>query len=268
MDSKEESFNSTQTKKWETFYSKPLKELTKLIHKHYKEEESLELEVRLGKYDFETERFEAGVSAEFFYGLLKALLRYKHWENIKEEEEKEEKQEQENLEWTITTEIYYSKCIRRIMKGKCDLNNKSSIRPSTYQKKKKISDLTMHLKNRLYDIRFGIKTELSIDPPSFQFLASEIKCVRIKYRYSFILTKAHFRIDFTKVYAGDTEAEALEQKEPTSYEIEMEYLPSTVANQEEKIALTLFINTLNLFHTTNTASSSSSNNNKIEIQLL
>lgn len=263
-------------------YSKHLETIQEEIPDQNKTE--YELESRLGTYDVSTKKFESGVSEDFFNALFKSLNQAKCWdedlmnsndkdkqkeEGDKKEKEKEKEKEKtrDNItvnkikkrEWIVTTELYYHNSIRRIIQGRGDdennNNNQKSARSSVYQYKQTLKSSTFNVLNRHYDIRVGVKQESNIKLPSLEFLTSRggPNYVRIKSRFSFISSKCGFRVDFTKVFAAASEPEALLLKEPTSYEVEVEYI--AIKNHKINIditskqrALAIFCNTINLLN--------------------
>jgi len=164
------------------------------IFDSHKNEEDIEVEFRLGKYNGKF--YDTNVGKETFEGVLKGLKKYKGWESVEES----------------TCEVFY--------------NDKNGIRitcnQDTGEQKmiQKINVSKLDFKTSPLDVRFSISREI---PTTGEY---EMDRKRSKMRHSFV--RKNLSIDMT-ISSGDTVD--MDSEEPATYQIEFEIVkPDMVDN--------------------------------------
>ena len=158
----------------------------------YKDEEYIEMELRLGK--FNGTFFDTNVGKETFDKYLAGLYKYNGWESVN----------------NITTEVYH----REEDKTRLTIDEKSG--DETFIKKERIRvDDFKKVENAPFDIRFGISKETPIEDDGNSTFNSK----KIKNRTSFV--RKNLSIDMT-VCQGTVED--MDSEEYTVYQVEFEII--------------------------------------------
>jgi len=167
------------------------------VFESHKDEEHIEVEMRLGKHNGSL--FDTNVGKETFERVLDGLKRYNGWENIK----------------TSTTENYY--------------NDANSIRITVNEETgeqtmiQKINVVKQDFPGDPLDLRFSISREI----PTYGEYPMDRK--RTKNRFSFV--RKNLSIDMT-ISSGDNVD--MDSEEECSYQIELEIVnPVDVSNKNE-----------------------------------
>jgi hypothetical protein len=170
------------------------------IFNQFKNSANIEIEMRLGKISYG--KFDTNVGKQTFQKILKGLENYKGWEKVDKS----------------NTTAYFTGDIRVID------NEDTGI--SSAHKKTKIKKIDIHIKNKPYDLRFSVSTEIPCAKPGEN---TEYEDMRSKKRISFI--RKNLSIDMT-VVNGDTDDTDSEENE--RYEIELEIVkPTNVKDKNE-----------------------------------
>ena len=168
------------------------------VFESYKDEEHIEMEIRLGKHNGAF--FDTNVGKETFERVLDGLRKYDGWEKTE----------------ISHSDVYYS-----------DVNSiRLSVNKDTGDNGKmiqKISVLKEDFTGRPLDLRFSVSREI---PTWGEY---EMDRVRTKTRYSFI--RKNLSIDMT-ISSGDNVD--MDSEEECSYQIEFEIVkPQLVSNRDE-----------------------------------
>ena len=153
----------------------------------HKNEEHIEVEIRLGKHNGSL--FDTNVGKETFERVLKGLKKYDGWESVK----------------TTTTDVYYDDTNSVRISSDEDTGEQTMIQ--------KIKVLKEDFKCEPLDVRFSISREI---PTTGQY---EMDRKRNKLRHSFV--RKNLSIDMT-ISTGDTVD--MDAEDDSSYQIELEII--------------------------------------------
>jgi len=153
----------------------------------HKNEEHIEVEIRLGKHNGSL--FDTNVGKETFERVLKGLKKYDGWESVK----------------TTTTDVYYDDTNSVRISSDEDTGEQMMIQ--------KIKVLKEDFKCEPLDVRFSISREI---PTTGQY---EMDRKRNKLRHSFV--RKNLSIDMT-ISTGDTVD--MDAEDDSSYQIELEII--------------------------------------------
>jgi hypothetical protein len=153
----------------------------------HKNEEHIEVEIRLGKHNGSL--FDTNVGKETFERVLKGLKKYDGWESVK----------------TTTTDVYYDDTNSVRICSDEDTGEQTMIQ--------KIKVLKEDFKCEPLDVRFSISREI---PTTGQY---EMDRKRNKLRHSFV--RKNLSIDMT-ISTGDTVD--MDAEDDSSYQIELEII--------------------------------------------
>ena len=153
----------------------------------HKNEEHIEVEIRLGKHNGSL--FDTNVGKETFERVLKGLNKYDGWESVK----------------TTTTDVYYDDTNSVRISSDEDTGEQTMIQ--------KINVLKDDFKCEPLDVRFSISREI---PTTGQY---EMDRKRNKLRHSFV--RKNLSIDMT-ISTGDTVD--MDAEDDSSYQIELEII--------------------------------------------
>ena len=176
---------------------KTITEKVKGVFDAHKDEEHVEVEIRLGKHNGAL--FDTNVGRETFERVLKGLKKYDGWETTK----------------TTTTEVYYDDTNGIRISSDEDTGEQSMVQ--------KINVVKEDFKCEPLDVRFSISREI---PTHGSY---EMDRKRSKFRHSFV--RKNLSIDMT-VYSGDTVD--MDSEDASSYQIELEIVkPGDVKSYNE-----------------------------------
>jgi hypothetical protein len=173
----------------------------KPLFEKYKNDEHIEFEIRVGK--FNAGAFDTDVGAQGFNAILDGLRKYDGWERVVNTTEEVFYRESDNLRISIDENTSEEKIVK-----------KTRVHNEDFKK----------LGNAPYDIRFGISVETPVDD-----YEGEMDKRKTKRRLSFI--RKNLSIDVTAV-TGDVED--MDTEDPNVYQIEMEIInPKLVKDDNE-----------------------------------
>ena len=176
---------------------KSITEKIKDVFETHKNEEHIEVEIRLGKHNGSL--FDTNVGKETFERVLKGLKKYNGWESTK----------------TTTTDVVYDDTNGIRISSDEDTGEQVMIQ--------KIKVVKEDFKSEPLDVRFSISREI----PTHGSYDMDRK--RSKYRHSFI--RKNLSIDMT-VSSGDSVD--MDSEDASSYQIELEIIkPSDVGSYNE-----------------------------------
>lgn len=174
----------------------------------HKNEEHIEVEIRLGKHNGSL--FDTNVGKETFERVLKGLKKYDGWESVK----------------TTTTDVYYDDTNSVRISSDEDTGEQTMIQ--------KIKVLKEDFKCDPLDVRFSISREI---PTTGQY---EMDRKRNKLRHSFV--RKNLSIDMT-ISTGDTVD--MDAEDASSYQIELEIIkPDDVTSYNQLFNILHKINDL------------------------
>ena len=177
--------------------TKSITEKIKDVFGTHKNEEHIEVEIRLGKHNGSL--FDTNVGKETFERVLKGLKKYNGWESTK----------------TTTTDVFYDDTNGIRISSDEDTGEQIMIQ--------KIKVVKEDFKYEPLDVRFSISREI----PTHGSYDMDRK--RSKYRHSFI--RKNLSIDMT-VSSGDSVD--MDSEDASSYQIELEIIkPSDVGSYNE-----------------------------------
>lgn len=180
---------------------KSIFEKVKPIFEKYKNDEHIEFEIRIGKFNSGT--FDTDVGAQEFNSILDGLRKYNGWERVVNTTEEVFYRESDNLRISIDENTSEEKIVKKLRVHNEDFKK---------------------LGNAPYDIRFGVSTETPIED-----YEGEMDKKKTKRRLSFI--RKNLSIDMT-VVTGDMED--MDTEDPNVYQIEMEIInPKLVKDDNE-----------------------------------
>ena len=167
------------------------------VFESHKDEENIEVEIRLGKHNGSL--FDTNVGKETFERILDGLKRYNGWENIK----------------TTTSENYYNDANSIRITVNEDTGEQTMIQ--------KINVVKEDFTGEPLDVRFSVSREI----PTWGEYPMDRK--RTKTRYSFM--RKNLSIDMT-ISSGDNVD--MDSEEECSYQIELEIVkPQDVGTRDE-----------------------------------
>ena len=167
------------------------------VFESHKDEENIEVEIRLGKHNGSL--FDTNVGKETFERILDGLKRYNGWENIK----------------TTTSENYYNDANSIRITVNEDTGEQTMIQ--------KINVVKEDFTGEPLDVRFSVSREI----PTWGEYPMDRK--RTKTRYSFL--RKNLSIDMT-ISSGDNVD--MDSEEECSYQIELEIVkPEDVGTRDE-----------------------------------
>ena len=167
------------------------------VFESHKDEENIEVEIRLGKHNGSL--FDTNVGKETFERILDGLKRYNGWENIK----------------TTTSENYYNDANSIRITVNEDTGEQTMIQ--------KINVVKEDFTGEPLDVRFSVSREI----PTWGEYPMDRK--RTKTRYSFL--RKNLSIDMT-ISSGDNVD--MDSEEECSYQIELEIVkPQDVGTRDE-----------------------------------
>lgn len=176
-------------------------ERVKPVFEQYRNEEHIEFEVRIGKFNCGT--FDTNVGKAEFETILDGLKRYDGWERVVSTAEEVFYRESDNLRISIDENTSEEKIVQKDKLHKEDFDK---------------------LMNAPFDIRFGVSVETPIED-----YEGDMDKKKMKRRMSFI--RKNLSIDMTIVH-GDVED--LDTEDPNSYQIELEIIdPKLVKDDNE-----------------------------------
>jgi hypothetical protein len=167
------------------------------VFESHKDEENIEVEIRLGKHNGSL--FDTNVGKETFERILDGLKRYNGWENIK----------------TTTSENYYNDANSIRITVNEDTGEQTMIQ--------KINVVKEDFTGEPLDVRFSVSREI----PTWGEYPMDRK--RTKTRYSFL--RKNLSIDMT-ISSGDNVD--MDSEEECSYQVELEIVkPQNVGTRDE-----------------------------------
>lgn len=188
--------------------TKSITEKIKDLFETHKNDEHIEVEIRLGKHNGSL--FDTNVGKETFERVLKGLKKYDGWESTK----------------TSTTEVYYDDTNGIRISSDEDTGEQVMVQ--------KINVVKEDFKFEPLDVRFSISREI----PTFGQYEMDRK--RSKLRHSFV--RKNLSIDMT-ISSGDNVD--MDSEEASSYQIELEIIkPSDVISQNQLLNILHKINDL------------------------
>jgi hypothetical protein len=171
------------------------------VFEQYRNEEHIEFEVRIGKFNCGT--FDTNVGKTEFETILDGLKRYDGWERVVSTAEEVFYRESDNLRISIDENTSEEKIVQKDKLYKEDFDK---------------------LVNAPFDIRFGVSVEIPIED-----YEGEMDKKKMKRRMSFV--RKNLSIDMT-IVQGDVED--LDTEDPNSYQIELEIIdPKLVKDDNE-----------------------------------
>jgi hypothetical protein len=180
---------------------KSIFEKVKPVFEKYKNDEHIEFEVRIGKFNSGT--FDTDVGAQRFNSILDGLRKYDGWERVMNTAEEVFYRESDNLRISIDENTAEEKIVKKLRVHNEDFKK---------------------LGNAPYDIRFSVSTETPVED-----YEGEMDKKKTKRRLSFI--RKNLSIDMT-VVTGDMED--MDTEDPNVYQIEMEIVnPKLVKDDNE-----------------------------------
>ena len=178
------------------------------IFNKYKDDEHVEMEMRLGKYNGKF--FDTNIGEKMYINLMKGLNKYDGWERIE----------------TSQTEVFYRE------KDNLRITIDESTNEETVIRKERVHvEDFKQLEGTPFDIRFCVSKELPIEHD----YDSEMDCKKTKTRTSYI--RKNLSIDMTSIIGG---AQDMDSEDPFTYQVEFEIIKPE--NVEDKDTL------LNIIH--------------------
>lgn len=172
----------------------------KTVFDEHRATDHIEFELRLGKINHTM--FDTNVGEEIFHKILRALDRYKGWEDVRQ----------------TKTSVYYKRNVRMTIDEETDEH--------TCVKKIALSKETFELEKSRLDVRFSAAVEMPVEDTGDDEV---MDTVRVKSRTSFV--RKNLSIDMT-IVTGDPSD--LDSEEDARYEIELEIIdPAKVADRDE-----------------------------------
>ena len=173
------------------------------IFNKYKDDEHVEMEMRLGKYNGKF--FDTNIGEKMYISLMKGLNKYDGWERIE----------------TSQTEVFYRE------KDNLRITIDESTNEETVIRKERVHvEDFKQLEGTPFDIRFCVSKELPIEHD----YDSEMDCKKTKTRTSYI--RKNLSIDMTSIIGG---AQDMDSEYPFTYQVEFEIIKPE--NVEDKNTL-------------------------------
>jgi len=173
------------------------------IFNKYKDDEHVEMEMRLGKYNGKF--FDTNIGEKMYISLMKGLNKYDGWERIE----------------TSQTEVFYRE------KDNLRITIDESTNEETVIRKERVHvEDFKQLEGTPFDIRFCVSKELPIEHD----YDSEMDCKKTKTRTSYI--RKNLSIDMTSIIGG---AQDMDSEDPFTYQVEFEIIKPE--NVEDKNTL-------------------------------
>jgi len=171
------------------------------IFNKYKDDEHVEMEMRLGKYNGKF--FDTNIGEKMYISLMKGLNKYDGWERIE----------------TSQTEVFYRE------KDNLRITIDESTNEETVIRKERVHvEDFKQLEGTPFDIRFCVSKELPIEHD----YDSEMDCKKTKTRTSYI--RKNLSIDMTSIIGG---AQDMDSEDPFTYQVEFEIIkPENVEDKD------------------------------------
>ena len=171
------------------------------IFNKYKDDEHVEMEMRLGKYNGKF--FDTNIGEKMYINLMKGLNKYDGWERIE----------------TSQTEVFYRE------KDNLRITIDESTNEETVIRKERVHvEDFKQLEGTPFDIRFCVSKELPIEHD----YDSEMDCKKTKTRTSYI--RKNLSIDMTSIIGG---AQDMDSEDPFTYQVEFEIIkPENVEDKD------------------------------------
>ena len=171
------------------------------IFNKYKDDEHVEMEMRLGKYNGKF--FDTNIGEKMYISLMKGLNKYDGWERIE----------------TSQTEVFYRE------KDNLRITIDESTNEETVIRKERVHvEDFKQLEGTPFDIRFCVSKELQIEHD----YDSEMDCKKTKTRTSYI--RKNLSIDMTSIIGG---AQYIDSEDPFTYQVEFEIIkPENVEDKD------------------------------------
>ena len=171
------------------------------IFNKYKDDEHVEMEMRLGKYNGKF--FDTNIGEKMYINLMKGLNKYDGWERIE----------------TSQTEVFYRE------KDNLRITIDESTNEETVIRKERVHvEDFKQLEGTPFDIRFCVSKELPIEHD----YDSEMDCKKTKTRTSYI--RKNLSIDMTSIIGG---AQDMDSEDPFTYQVEFEIIkPKNVEDKD------------------------------------
>jgi len=167
----------------------------------FKDEEYIEMEFRLGKYNGTF--FDTNIGEKMYIDFMKGLNKYTGWERIETSQSDVFYREKDNLRITIDESTNEETIVRK--------------------ERVHIEDFKQ-LKDTPFDIRFCVSKEITQEHD----YESEMDCKKTKTRTSYI--RKNVSIDMTSVSGG---AQDMDSEDPYTYQIEFEIMkPQNVEDKD------------------------------------
>ena len=171
------------------------------IFNKYKDDEHVEMEMRLGKYNGKF--FDTNIGEKMYISLMKGLNKYDGWERIEKSQTEVFYREKDNLRITIDESTNEETVIRK--------------------ERVHVEDFKQ-LEGTPFDIRFCVSKELPIEHD----YDSEMDCKKTKTRTSYI--RKNLSIDMTSIIGG---AQDMDSEDPFTYQVEFEIIkPENVEDKD------------------------------------
>lgn len=171
------------------------------IFNKYKDDEHVEMEMRLGKYNGKF--FDTNIGEKMYINLMKGLNKYDGWERIE----------------TSQTEVFYRE------KDNLRITIDESTNEETVIRKERVHvEDFKQLEGTPFDIRFCVSKELPIEHD----YDSEMDCKKTKTRTSYI--RKNLSIDMTSISGGTQD---MDSEDPFTYQVEFEIIkPENVEDKD------------------------------------
>jgi hypothetical protein len=172
------------------------------------DKKNFELEIRLGRRNAQTNRWESEVTPQFFASTLEMLQNFTGWTEVVH---------------AADSHDYFYLVDGRKVRTSIDLSSAPST--ITHMEKQPIGHLDVHVHEQACDARLSVKAEVPLDAAELPKIVDPI-LVRIKRRWSFSLE--HWRFDLTQVWSGATrlDAEKRQSSNQGTHEVEIEFVGS------------------------------------------
>ena len=171
------------------------------IFNKYKDDEHVEMEMRLGKYNGKF--FDTNIGENMYISLMKGLNKYDGWERIETSQTEVFYREKDNLRITI---------------------DESTNEETVIRKERVYVEDFKQLEGTPFDIRFCVSKELPIEHD----YDSEMDCKKTKTRTSYI--RKNLSIDMTSIIGG---AQDMDSEDPFTYQVEFEIIkPENVEDKD------------------------------------
>ena len=171
------------------------------IFNKYKDDEHVEMEMRLGKYNGKF--FDTNIGEKMYINLMKGLNKYDGWERIEKSQTEVFYREKDNLRITIDESTNEETVIRK--------------------ERVHVEDFKQ-LEGTPFDILFCVSKELPIEHD----YDSEMDCKKTKTRTSYI--RKNLSIDMTSIIGG---AQDMDSEDPFTYQVEFEIIkPENVEDKD------------------------------------